>query len=474
MVYTDLDSLLVGVGCSRLVHREQYLRLPATLILSLLLLLGPACAHFEQPLPQGPRIEVTEEGTGHGKPYVKLVFRPLLREVARERLTAEEARAFVESMEDALEKPEWRALLGVSHPGVPASSLSEIPPGTGEQWRHILKEYATLYGSSNQPLPEILPDDKFATALILSTRYMPEGVRAGAEELFSSRTVIMAVIVAGLTYLTLWLAPDPVFTKSAATMVTVGLMALYGVTEIINVAKAFMRFYRDVSAATTLEELEAAARHFGESMGKVGVRIMAMVAGGAMSRALPKSSLPSPGSLWPPQRVVAMTAEGAEVEMALSAGTSTLVEVSTSTAVLMGVSTTTAATAGLAAMSSARTTGDCRPESNKGDARRHHIATDKNEISNATGGPWTPRFRDLFTKAGMDLDDPANIVFLIAHEGPHPQKYHEAVYLRLADAVEDCASRSECRQRLVSELDRLAADICKPGSSLNRLATRKP
>jgi A nuclease family of the HNH/ENDO VII superfamily with conserved AHH len=120
----------------------------------------------------------------------------------------------------------------------------------------------------------------------------------------------------------------------------------------------------------------------------------------------------------------------------------------------------------------ARTTGDCRPESNKGDANKHHIATDKNSTSDASGGPWTPLFEDLFKRAGMDLQDPSNIVYLLKHRGPHPRDYHEEVYRRLRDALAGCRTTSECRKRLVDELDRIAADICKSGSALNKLLTR--
>jgi hypothetical protein len=113
-------------------------------------------------------------------------------------------------------------------------------------------------------------------------------------------------------------------------------------------------------------------------------------------------------------------------------------------------------------------------ESDKGAAQGHYIATDKNDMGDKQGGPWTPRFKELFAQAGMELNDPANIVFLLGHQGPHPEAYHAEVYRRLSDALEGCGSEAECRRALTAELDRLAADICNPGSRLNKLATRKP
>jgi hypothetical protein len=98
----------------------------------------------------------------------------------------------------------------------------------------------------------------------------------------------------------------------------------------------------------------------------------------------------------------------------------------------------------------------------------------KNDTSESNGGPWTPRFERLFARAGMSLDDPANIVYLRAHQGPHPEAYHREIYRRLDEALETCRTRAECRARLVEELDKIARDICTPGSKLNKLATRTP
>jgi hypothetical protein len=39
---------------------------------------------------------------------------------------------------------------------------------------------------------------------------------------------------------------------------------------------------------------------------------------------------------------------------------------------------------------------------------------------------------------------------------------------------EDCGTQVRCRSKLVEELDRIAGDVCTPGSSLHRLLTTKP
>lgn len=103
----------------------------------------------------------------------------------------------------------------------------------------------------------------------------------------------------------------------------------------------------------------------------------------------------------------------------------------------------------------------------------HHIATDKNGTSDREGGPWTPRFRELFKNADMSFDDPANLVDVANHRGPHPEAYHKAVLKALTDAVEDLkAHTTEYREALKRALGKLAEKIRTPGTPLNQMVTR--
>ncbi|QRN96166.1 AHH domain-containing protein [Archangium violaceum] len=88
------------------------------------------------------------------------------------------------------------------------------------------------------------------------------------------------------------------------------------------------------------------------------------------------------------------------------------------------------------------------------------------------GGPWTPRFEKIFAKAGMSLDARENQVYLEAHQGPHPEEYHDEVYERLREAVSRCRTQQSCRARLVDALGRIADEVCTPGSRLHRLVTK--
>jgi A nuclease family of the HNH/ENDO VII superfamily with conserved AHH len=87
-------------------------------------------------------------------------------------------------------------------------------------------------------------------------------------------------------------------------------------------------------------------------------------------------------------------------------------------------------------------------------------------------GPWSPRFKKIFDKAGMSLDDPANTVHLNGHKGPHPKEYHERIFKRLSDATEGCRTMQQCGEALTAELRELAREIATEGSDLNKLLTR--
>jgi hypothetical protein len=102
----------------------------------------------------------------------------------------------------------------------------------------------------------------------------------------------------------------------------------------------------------------------------------------------------------------------------------------------------------------------------------HHIGTISNEESTLRGGPWTPRFQEIFAKAGMRLKDAENVVPIKGHKGPHPERYHQIVHDELRVATNDCRSMLECREALTGALKKLAKAIATPGTELNQLVTR--
>ncbi|CAG9241907.1 Filamentous hemagglutinin [Burkholderia diffusa] len=107
-------------------------------------------------------------------------------------------------------------------------------------------------------------------------------------------------------------------------------------------------------------------------------------------------------------------------------------------------------------------------------AQLHHICTDKNCVSTSNGGPWTPRFQQLFDGADMTLQDQANKVLVDGHVGPHPQEYHDTVFNRLTDAVFGLQPKTpEYANALRNELNAIGKEIQTPGTPLNKMVTKK-
>jgi hypothetical protein len=88
--------------------------------------------------------------------------------------------------------------------------------------------------------------------------------------------------------------------------------------------------------------------------------------------------------------------------------------------------------------------------------QKHHIATNKNWLQ---GDRWSTRFKEVFDKGGLNLDDSINKVDLPGHQGPHSQGYHQWVYDRLNAAIRGLKTEAEIRAGLEAELGAIRAEI---------------
>ena len=442
------------------------------MLVALVLQAGTAGAEAGLPVlePVGVSGYQGEEGQG-----LRLTFKRLAPNPEQARWRVEEARKVVEALEGEFKEarvgPGLR-LLPEAHTRTMAGLVppSDTRPSALE--RQVREEYEALLGAPLVGLTGSLESARWFQALKLSPRYMGAGVREAALELFGSPAVLLSVGTSLALYALAWAAPEPLFSKAFAAAVTMGLLLTYSAAELYNVGLACLTLYREAEAARTREELEAAAERFGKALGGVGLRVLVTVAGAKLARGLPE--VPK-GGLWaslsPPR--FSMAGGGVKGGLRVGAGTRAQVSVADGTVVLKGVTASTTAAAVTSAASAARTTGACA-ESGQDGHHRHHLCTNKNDISENNGGPWTPRFETLFELAGMSLEDSANIVYLRDHKGPHPEAYHREIFRRLEDAMSGCRPGADCRAKLVRALDEIAGDICKPGSTLHKLATRNP
>jgi len=247
--------------------------------------------------------------------------------------------------------------------------------------------------------------------------------------------------------------PEPV-SKGLAALLTATAIAYLGVDTVWRLLDGWIALVRQVDRATTFAQLREAGEAYGEVLGENAARIFVMLATAAIGNTAGLAAKASrlPGSA---QAAIAVETQAGYQYVAIGSVQS----------VAMAAEGFTVALAPNAVAMAARGT---RGRS----VRVHHMATDKNSVSTARGGPWTPRFRKIFKKAGMELKDPENIVPVEGHKGPHPQRYHEVVFAELDAATAHCRTVTACRASLQSALRRLAREITTRGSELNLLVTR--
>jgi hypothetical protein len=297
---------------------------------------------------------------------------------------------------------------------------------------------------------------RYILALALSKSPVIEEMKKALGEMVEVRALIQTVLWT-LGSMLLIMAINPV-APALVAVIGVGLILYVGVDTLINLVNGWSRLMDEVKVAATFEQIHAAGERFGKIIGREAARafvLLLMAAIGSTAQLFAAKVPTLPGSAQ-----VAAQAEGT-AKISLSA-LGSVEEIAVSAE---GVSVTVAATAMTMGASGSGGTGPC--------VEKHHIATVCNDKDTRRGGPWTPRFRGIFGKAGMSMEDPANKMPLPGHYGPHPRRYHEIVLKELDEATATCRSVVECREKLTRALKALAKEIATPGTELNQLVTRQ-
>jgi hypothetical protein len=304
---------------------------------------------------------------------------------------------------------------------------------------------------------------RLALALGLSLDPMHESIADAVENTLNPAFFKAVVVSALVSWVVLAAAPEPLFTKAAA-LVAVVMLGYLGIDSFLAVVSACRELVSASDRATTFQELEEAGERFGRVVGHTGARVFVLAVALVVGRGTVG------GASWASSRLPVLP----DFPSAASLGASQLgvrlaaaEQVRTVAVVERGVAITLAPNAvAMVASSSDGIPGDP-------DGKVHHICTDKNEISDASGGPWTPLFEKFFRKAGMSIkDDPANQVRIRGHEGPHPEAYHREVFRRIDEALMGCRGMNQCREALTQELRKLSKELLTPGSMLRRLVTK--
>jgi hypothetical protein len=304
-------------------------------------------------------------------------------------------------------------------------------------------------------------DGRYALAMSFAIEEIVPEMRQSFKDMADPEAIKASLYWTMAIYAAMWLAPEPLFSKGLATVVTASFVCYIGVDTFWTLIQGFRRMVEALDHATSFAAIREAGREYGKVMGKNAARAFALLLTAAIGQTAASFSakVPTlPGS-------AQASAAGARMGFKLT-------EVAQVGAVAV---TANAVTIALAPNPVASTAEGLRGAASRPvdvEGPEHHIATDKWADATHSGGPWTPKFKQLFDQAGMSLNDPANKVRVRGHVGPHPQEYHEEVLDRLRDAMKGCRSMQQCRESLTAELRRLAKEIETEGTHLNKLVTR--
>jgi hypothetical protein len=168
-------------------------------------------------------------------------------------------------------------------------SWNSLAPWEKQLWTEYVKRHrlTRLTDEETSDL-RLTPSTKLSMALRICPDYVPEGAREGIRQMVNDPLFIGGTLAGITLYVAAWVAPEPIFTKATAAAITTALLALFTVSEIRNFAWAWLRLQEETKAATTIEELENAARHFGEALGGILGRVFITIFTLLIGKALPK------------------------------------------------------------------------------------------------------------------------------------------------------------------------------------------
>lgn len=309
--------------------------------------------------------------------------------------------------------------------------------------------------------PVLTGDGRYALAMSFALEEVIPEMMESFKGMADPEAIKASILWTMTIYAAMWMAPDPVFSKGLATVVTASFICYVGVDTFWTLIQGWRRLVEVADLATSLSELREAGKKYGKVMGKNAARAFALLLTAAIGQTAASFSAKVP--------TLPGAAQASAVGVA-QAGVR-LTEVAHVEAVAVTADAVTITLAPNAVASTAQSVRGAASSPVDAEGPEHHIATDKWDTATHSGGPWTPRFRELFARAGMSLNDPANKVRVRGHKGPHPEEYHQEIFDRLSEAMQGCRNVQQCGEALTGALQRLGRLVSTPGTRLNKLVT---
>jgi len=444
------------------------MRILSTLLLTAVL--SSCSAVNEELFPDRPALPATATRSAP-EPRLQTIFIPRRSDRPKVGVTDEELRTFLRAVYPLIRTPN-KKLGALPPPGTVIVPVVGVPLDASILAQHYVSwcERRGLKSDCVNVLHdglELTDEDKPRIAFDIALGSMGEGFKDELRKLGDPNTIRVVVVTAMVGCMAALAIPG--VGEAAFAGLTTFLIAYLGVETVWNLISGYLRMAAEAKAAKTFGQLREAGEKYGTVLGGEGAKVFIMLVLGAISEGgllarlgiLPKAAQASELLAADTGGMLDLQGVGNVRNIKISAGGATI----TLAPAAQGARASAMAMAARGRVAPATKKVPCRDEG-------HHIATSKNSDSTVRGGPWTPKLMEMFDKAGLSMENKANIVNVYGHVGPHPEEYHREIYTALDEATRGCIPGEDCRKKLLKALSALAEEIVRPGSRLNDLITR--
>ncbi len=163
-------------------------------------------------------------------------------------------------------------------------------PPAASQWsevdRHVTQGYLRFCEALGRPSdcrqvlmnsPVLTGDGRYALGMSFAVEEIIPEMMQSFKEMADPEALQAALYWTMTIYAAMWLAPEPVFSKGLATVVTASFVCYIGVDTLWTLIQGWRRMVEELDHAKSFEAIREAGRKYGRVMGKNAARAFALL-----------------------------------------------------------------------------------------------------------------------------------------------------------------------------------------------------
>ncbi|MFY0576167.1 hypothetical protein ACN28S_18995 [Cystobacter fuscus] len=116
--------------------------------------------------------------------------------------------------------------------------------------------------------PVLIGDGRYALAMSFALEEVIPEMMEAFKDMADPEAIKASILWTMTIYAAMWMAPEPVFSKGLATVVTASVICYLGVDTFWTLMVGWRRLVEAAALATSFSELSAAGKKYGKVMGK--------------------------------------------------------------------------------------------------------------------------------------------------------------------------------------------------------------